>query len=131
MSAEAKDKRVLIVDDSTTIRKSAETILSKEGYVVDTAADGFQALAKIVAFKPDIIFLDIMMPRLDGYQVCAVVKSNPEFEHIPILMLSSKDSIFDKARGRIAGSEHFMTKPFSRHELLGMIDQHLGKGKEA
>lgn len=121
----AGGKKVLIVDDSATIRKTAESMLAKEGYVVETASDGFQALAKIVGFSPDIIFLDIMMPRLDGYQVCAIVKSNKEFKDVPVLMLTSKDSIFDKAKGRIAGSEYFMTKPFSRDELLKRIDEHL------
>ncbi|UJF25299.1 response regulator [Suttonella sp. R2A3] len=125
MSTENGSVKVLVVDDSTTIRKTAETILKKEGYSVETAEDGFKALSKVVAFKPDIIFLDIMMPRLDGYQVCSVVKSNEHFKQTPILMLSSKDSIFDKARGRIAGSEFFITKPFSRDQLLQAIDQHV------
>ncbi|MDO5091689.1 MAG: response regulator, partial [Cardiobacteriaceae bacterium] len=100
--------KVLIVDDSGTIRKTAEAILAKEGYTVASADDGFKALSKVMSFEPDIIFLDIMMPRLDGYQVCSVIKSNPKFEKTPVLMLSSKDSVFDKARGRIAGSEYFM-----------------------
>ncbi len=117
--------KVLIVDDSGTIRKTAEAILGKEGYNVSTAEDGFIAFTKIMAFKPDIIFLDIMMPRLDGYQVCSVIKSNPDFKDTPVLMLSSKDSVFDKARGKIAGSEHFMTKPFSRDELVGAIQKHV------
>ncbi|MBV7433484.1 response regulator [Cardiobacteriaceae bacterium TAE3-ERU3] len=125
MAAQNLDKKVLVVDDSTTIRRTAESMLGKEGYVVETASDGFQALAKIVEFKPDIIFLDIMMPRLDGYQVCSIVKSNPEYKHIPVLLLTSKDSIFDQAKGRIAGSEYFMTKPFSRDELLQGINEHL------
>ena len=125
MAAQNQDKKVLIVDDSTTIRRTAESILGKEGYAVETATDGFRALAKIVEFKPDIIFLDIMMPRLDGYQVCSIVKSNPEYKHIPVLLLTSKDSIFDQAKGRIAGSEYFMTKPFSRDELLQGINDHL------
>lgn len=117
--------KVLIVDDSGTIRKTAEAILAKEGYTVASVDDGFKALSKVMSFEPDIIFLDIMMPRLDGYQVCSVIKSNPKFEKTPVLMLSSKDSIFDKARGRIAGSEYFMTKPFSRDELLGAIQTHV------
>lgn len=127
MSDQNKGVKVLVVDDSGTIRKTAETILSKEGYVVASAEDGFSALSKVMAFQPDIIFLDIMMPRLDGYQVCAVIKNNPIFEKTPVLMLSSKDSVFDKARGRISGSEHFMTKPFSRDELLQAIDKYVGK----
>lgn len=125
MASQTQKKKVLVVDDSTTIRKTAESMLGKEGYQVETATDGFQALAKIVEFKPDIIFLDIMMPRLDGYQVCSIVKSNPDFKHIPVLLLTSKDSIFDQAKGRIAGSEHFMTKPFSPPELLQAINEHL------
>jgi type IV pili response regulator len=120
-----KSVKVLIVDDSGTIRKTAEAILTKEGYTVATAEDGFSALSKVMAFKPDLIFLDIMMPRLDGYQVCSVIKSNAAFAKTPVLMLSSKDSIFDKARGRIAGSEYFMTKPFSRDELLNAIRTHV------
>lgn len=127
MSSDKKDIKVLIVDDSGTIRKTAESILSKEGYTVASAEDGFSALSKVMAFKPDIIFLDIMMPRLDGYQVCSVIKNNPIFEKTPVLMLSSKDSVFDKARGRIAGSEHFMTKPFSRDELLNAISKYVNK----
>ena len=117
--------KVLIVDDSGTIRKTAEAILAKDGYTVASADDGFKALSKVMSFEPDIIFLDIMMPRLDGYQVCSVIKSNPKFVKTPVLMLSSKDSVFDKARGRIAGSEYFMTKPFSRDELLGAIQTHV------
>lgn len=119
--------RVLIVDDSGTIRKTAETILGKEGYTVSTAEDGFAAFSKIIAFKPTIIFLDIMMPRLDGYQVCSVVKNNPEYKNIPVVMLSSKDSVFDKAKGKIVGSEFFMTKPFSRDELLGAINEYVAR----
>lgn len=119
--------KVLIVDDSGTIRKAAVAILSKEGFDVATAEDGFSSFAKIVDFKPDIIFLDIMMPRLDGYQVCSVIKSNPQFKNTPVLMLSSKDSVFDKARGKIAGSEYFMTKPFSRDELLDAIRKHVSR----
>ena len=120
-----KSVKVLIVDDSGTIRKTAEAIITKEGYTVATAEDGFSALSKVMSFKPDLIFLDIMMPRLDGYQVCSVIKSNAAFAKTPVLMLSSKDSIFDKARGRIAGSEYFMTKPFSRDELLNAIRTHV------
>ncbi|SUO95343.1 response regulator [Suttonella ornithocola] len=117
--------KVLIVDDSGTIRKTAEAILGKEGYTVATAEDGFAAFSKIISFKPTVIFLDIMMPRLDGYQVCSVIKSNAEFKDTPVIMLSSKDSVFDKARGKIAGSECFMTKPFSRDELLEAIRKYV------
>lgn len=125
MSASNQSVKVLVVDDSGTIRKTAEAILSKEGYTVATADDGFKALSQVMAIKPDIIFLDIMMPRLDGYQVCSVIKSNEAFLKTPVIMLSSKDSVFDKARGRIAGSEFFMTKPFSRVELLDAIRTHV------
>ncbi len=126
MSQEAaKEKRILIVDDSETIRRTAEALLKKEGYQVAVAEDGLRAFAAIVDFKPQIIFLDIMMPRLDGYQVCSVIKNNPEYSHIPVIMLSSKDNIFDKARGRVSGSEFFMSKPFSKEELVSVVNQHL------
>ncbi|ABQ14071.1 response regulator [Dichelobacter nodosus] len=124
MAEASQSVKILIVDDSGTIRKTAEAILGKEGFQVATAEDGFAAFSKIIEFSPSIIFLDIMMPRLDGYQVCSVIKSNPEYKNIPVIMLSSKDSVFDKARGKIAGSEHFMTKPFSRDELLKAIQVH-------
>ncbi len=126
MSQEAnKNKKVLIVDDSETIRRTAEALLKREGYDVAVAEDGLRAFAAIVDFKPQIIFLDIMMPRLDGYQVCSVIKNNPEYNHIPVIMLSSKDNIFDKARGRVSGSECFMSKPFSKEELISVVNQYL------
>ncbi len=115
--------KAMVVDDSKTIRRTAETLLKKEGCEVVTAVDGFDALAKIVDYQPDIIFVDIMMPRLDGYQTCALVKNNEGFKKTPIIMLSSKDGVFDKAKGRIVGSDHYLTKPFSRDELLGVIKQ--------
>ncbi|MGY0398700.1 MAG: response regulator [Ostreibacterium sp.] len=121
------NKKILIVDDSETIRRTAEALLKKEGYEIKVAADGFQAFSAIVDFKPNIIFLDIMMPRLDGYQVCSVIKNNPEYNHIPVIMLSSKDNIFDKARGHVSGAEFFMSKPFSKEELVHVISQHLSK----
>lgn len=117
--------RILVIDDSKTIRRSAETLLVREGYEVITANDGYEALAKVVESEPDIIFIDIMMPRLDGYQTCALIKSNTLYSGIPIVLLSSKDSIFDKARGRIVGSQSYLTKPFSREDLLDVIDEHL------
>ncbi len=120
--------KVLIVDDSMTIRRTAETLLKREGYDVVTAEDGFEALSKIVDDRPDIIFLDIMMPRLDGYQTCAVIKNNTEFRSTPVIMLSSKDSIFDRARGSLVGSEQYVTKPFTREELLDAIQQHAPNG---
>ena len=113
--------KVLVIDDSKTIRRSAENLLTKEGYDVITATDGFDALAKIADSKPEIIFVDIMMPRLDGYQTCALIKNNSEFKTTPVVMLSSKDGLFDKAKGRIVGSDQYITKPFSRDELLGTI----------
>lgn len=117
---------VLIVDDSATIRRSAETMLSNEGFQVITAENGFEALSKVTRHRPDIIFVDIMMPRLDGYQTTAIIKNNAEFRDIPIIMLTSKDGLFDKARGRVVGSDLYLTKPFTREELLGAVRQHVG-----
>lgn len=113
--------RVMVIDDSKTIRRTAETLLKNVGCDVITAIDGFDALARIVDYHPHIIFVDIMMPRLDGYQTCALVKNNPAFKSIPVIMLSSKDGLFDKAKGRIVGVDQFLTKPFSKEELLGAI----------
>jgi len=115
----------MVIDDSKTIRRSAETLLSKEGCEVVTASDGFEALAKIAEHKPNIIFVDIMMPRLDGYQTCALIKHNSLFKSTPVIMLSSKDSIFDRARGRIVGSEQYLTKPFTKEDLLSAIKEHV------
>jgi twitching motility two-component system response regulator PilG len=117
--------KVMVIDDSKTIRRTAETLLKKEGCEVLTAVDGFEALAKISDQKPAIIFVDIMMPRLDGYQTCALIKNNPLFRATPVIMLSSKDGLFDKARGRIVGAEQYLTKPFTRDELLGAIHRHV------
>ena len=119
--------KVLVIDDSKTIRRTAETLLSKEGCEVFTAVDGFDALAKIADHQPDIVFVDIMMPRLDGYQTCALIKHNKVFRSIPVIMLSSKDGLFDRARGRIVGSEHYLTKPFTKDELLSAIESHIGR----
>lgn len=116
--------KVMVIDDSKTIRRTAETLLKKEGCEVITANDGFEALAKIADHQPQIIFVDIMMPRLDGYQTCALIKHNQTLRNIPVIMLSSKDGLFDRARGRIVGSEQYLTKPFTREELLGAIQQH-------
>jgi len=113
--------KVLIIDDSKTIRRTAETLLSKEGCTVFTAVDGFDALSKIADHRPDVIFVDIMMPRLDGYQTCSLIKHNSNFKNTPVIMLSSKDGLFDRARGRIVGSEQYLTKPFTKDELLGAI----------
>jgi twitching motility two-component system response regulator PilG len=117
--------KVLVIDDSKTIRRMAETLLSKEGCEVFTAVDGFDALAKIADHQPDIVFVDIMMPRLDGYQTCSLIKNNRVFRDTPVVMLSSKDGLFDRARGRIVGSEQYLTKPFTKDELLGAIYSHL------
>lgn len=117
--------KVMVIDDSKTIRRTAETLLKKEGCEVVTAVDGFEALAKIADNQPNIIFVDIMMPRLDGYQTCALIKNNQTFRKTPVIMLSSKDGLFDKARGRIVGSEQYLTKPFTRDELLGAIRRHV------
>ena len=121
MDENLKGVKVLVIDDSKTIRRSAETLLAKEGYDVITAIDGFDALAKIADSRPEIIFVDIMMPRLDGYQTCALIKNNAEFKATPVVMLSSKDGLFDRAKGRIVGSDRYLTKPFSKEELLGAI----------
>lgn len=117
--------RVMVIDDSKTIRRTAETLLKREGAEVITAVDGFEALAMIADQEPQIIFVDIMMPRLDGYQTCTLIKNNPRFRNTPVIMLSSKDGLFDKARGRIVGSEQYVTKPFTREELLDAIRKHV------
>jgi len=120
-----KGLKVMVVDDSKTIRRSAENLLTKAGCEVVTAGDGFESLAKIAEHEPDIIFIDIMMPRLDGYQACALIKHNSKFRNTPVIMLTSKDSIFDRARGRLVGSEQYLTKPFSKEDLLGAIKEHV------
>ena len=131
MSSEDTDEigglRVMVIDDSKTIRRTAETLLSKAGCEVLTATDGFEALSIIADSHPDLIFVDIMMPRLDGYQTCALIKHNELYRDIPVIMLSSKDGLFDRARGRIVGSEQYLTKPFTRDELLGAIKRHAAK----
>jgi len=125
MEQDLNGLKVMIIDDSKTIRRTAETLLQKEGCEVITAEDGFDALAKIADHKPHIIFVDVMMPRLDGYQTCALIKNNSDFKSTPVIMLSSKDGLFDKAKGRIVGSDQYLTKPFSRTELLEAIQQHV------
>jgi twitching motility two-component system response regulator PilG len=115
---------ILVVDDSATIRRSAESMLAKEGFSVIAAENGFDALSRITRHKPDLIFVDIMMPRLDGYQTTAIIKNNPEFRNTPVIMLTSKDGLFDKARGRVVGSDLYLTKPFTREELLVAVKQH-------
>jgi len=123
-SSTSRKLRVLVVDDSATIRRSAETMLANEGCEVITAENGFEALSKITRHHPDMIFVDIMMPRLDGYQTCAIIKNNAEFRETPVVMLTSKDGLFDMARGRVVGSDQYLTKPFTRDELLGAVKQH-------
>jgi twitching motility two-component system response regulator PilG len=118
---------VMVVDDSQTIRRSAETLLSREGYSVITAEDGYEALSKIAHHHPEIIFVDIMMPRLDGYQVCALIKANPKFSKTPVIMLSSRDGLFDRARGRIVGSDQYLTKPFTKDELVNAVQAYVKK----
>lgn len=127
MDDEFQGLKVMVIDDSKTIRRTAETLLKKVGCEVITATDGFEALAKIADHRPQIIFVDIMMPRLDGYQTTALIKNNKVFKKTPVIMLSSKDGLFDRARGRIVGSEQYLTKPFTKEELLGAIKKHVAR----
>ena len=117
--------RVLVIDDSNTIRRSAELFLRQAGYEVILAEDGFDALAKISDHQPQVIFVDIMMPRLDGYQTCALIKQNPQLKATPVIMLSSKDGVFDRARGRLAGSDRYLTKPFTQEGLIEAVTQYV------
>lgn len=117
-------KKVLVIDDSNTIRRSAEIFLKQGGYEVVLAEDGFDALSKVNDHDPDVIFCDILMPRLDGYQTCAIIKRNPRFTSTPVIMLSSKDGLFDKARGRMVGSQDYLTKPFTKDQLLQAVAQY-------
>jgi twitching motility two-component system response regulator PilG len=117
-------RKVLVIDDSNTIRRSAEIFLKQGGYEVVLAEDGFDALSKVSDHAPDVIFCDILMPRLDGYQTCAIIKRNPRFANTPVIMLSSKDGLFDKARGRMVGSQDYLTKPFTKDQLLQAVAQH-------
>jgi twitching motility two-component system response regulator PilG len=122
--AETVAIRVLVIDDSNTIRRSAEIFLKQGGYEVLLAEDGFDALSKVNDHQPDLIFCDILMPRLDGYQTCAIIKRNAKFAGVPVIMLSSKDGLFDKARGRMVGSEDYLTKPFTKDQLLQAVEHH-------
>ena len=117
--------RVLVIDDSNTIRRSAELYLRQGGCEVMLAEDGFDALAKVIDFQPGIIFIDILMPRLDGYQTCALIKKHPKYSGTPIVMLSSKDGLFDRVRGRLVGSDQYLTKPFTKEELLKAVTEHV------
>ncbi|WP_028693541.1 response regulator [Pseudomonas cremoricolorata] len=117
--------KVMVIDDSRTIRRTAQLLLGEAGCEVITASDGFDALAKIVDHAPQIIFVDVLMPRLDGYQTCALIKHNSAFKDTPVILLSSRDGVFDKARGRVVGSDQFLTKPFSKQALLDAIRAHV------
>ncbi len=123
MSIPSSGLKVLVIDDSNTIRRSAEIFLKQGGHEVLLAEDGFDALAKVNDFHPNLIFCDILMPRLDGYQTCAIIKRNARFSNVPIVMLSSKDGVFDKARGRMVGSQEYLTKPFTKDQLLQTVQQ--------
>ena len=123
-AAGASTLRILVVDDSSTIRRSAESMLKAEGYDVVTAENGFEALSMVARHNPDLIFVDIMMPRLDGYQTCAIIKNNAQYRTTPVVMLTSKDGLFDQARGRVVGSDLYLTKPFTKEELLAAVAQH-------
>jgi twitching motility two-component system response regulator PilG len=123
--------KVLVVDDSNTIRRSAEIFLKQGGFEVLLAEDGFDALAKVNDYQPHLIFCDILMPRLDGYQTCAIIKRNAKFSNVPVVMLSSKDGVFDKARGRMAGAQDYLTKPFSKEQLLQAVQQFAGSAQGA
>ncbi|WP_028450402.1 MULTISPECIES: twitching motility response regulator PilG [Chitinibacter] len=118
--------KVMVIDDSNTIRRSAEIFLGQAGCEVILAEDGFDALAKIADHHPHVIFVDVMMPRLDGYQTCALIKKNPRFKSTPVVMLSSKDGLFDRARGRMVGSDEYLTKPFTKDSLLTAVRSHAG-----
>ena len=123
MNKPAPTFKVLVIDDSNTIRRSAEIFLKQGGHQIMLAEDGFDALAKINDFEPQLIFCDILMPRLDGYQTCAIIKRNEKFSAVPVIMLSSKDGVFDKARGRMTGAQDYLTKPFTKDQLLKAVQQ--------
>ena len=125
MDEKLQNLKVMVIDDSKTIRRTAETLLQREGFNVVTAVDGFEALSKIAEANPDIVFVDIMMPRLDGYQTCALIKNSQNYQNIPVIMLSSKDGLFDQAKGRVVGSDEYLTKHFSKDELLNAIRNHV------
>jgi twitching motility two-component system response regulator PilG len=123
-----KGVKVMVIDDSNTIRRSAEIFLTKAGCEVILAQDGFDALSKITDHQPDVVFVDIMMPRLDGYQTCSLIKRNVKYRSTPVIMLSSKDGLFDRARGRMVGSDEYLTKPFTKDTLLSAVREHMGTG---
>jgi twitching motility two-component system response regulator PilG len=123
--------KVMVIDDSNTIRRSAEIFLAQAGCRVVLAEDGFDALAKVADHQPDVVFVDIMMPRLDGYQTCALIKKNQRFAGTPVIMLSSKDGLFDRARGRMVGSDEYLTKPFTKESLLRAVAAHVASRSTA
>ena len=123
MNATVTNFKVLVIDDSNTIRRSAEIFLKQGGHEVLLAEDGFDALSKVFDYQPHLIFCDILMPRLDGYQTCAIIKRNAKFNNVPVVMLSSKDGVFDKARGRMVGAQDYLTKPFTKDQLLQAVRQ--------
>jgi twitching motility two-component system response regulator PilG len=123
-----KGVKVMVIDDSNTIRRSAEIFLNQAGCEVILAQDGFDALAKITDHQPDVVFVDIMMPRLDGYQTCSLIKRNAKYRTTPVIMLSSKDGLFDRARGRMVGSDEYLTKPFTKDTLLTAVREHAAVG---
>ncbi len=120
-------EKVMIIDDSKTICKSAELFLGNAGYKVICVENGFDALIKVMEERPDILFIDVMMPKLDGYQTCQIIKQNPEFSSLPIIILSSKDGVFDKARGKIVGSTEYLTKPFTKEGIVEVVKKYLNK----
>ena len=126
-----KGVKVMVIDDSNTIRRSAEIFLNQAGCEVILALDGFDALAKIADHQPQVVFVDIMMPRLDGYQTCSLIKRNNRYRTTPVVMLSSKDGLFDRARGRMVGSDEYLTKPFTKETLLNAVRHHAVSGRVA
>ena len=122
--------KAVLIDDSNTIRRSGEIFLSQAGCRVVLAEDGFDGLSKVVDYQPDIIFVDVMMPRLDGYQTCALIKGHPQFKNIPVIMLTSKDTLFDRARAKLAGSEQYLIKPFNKKSLVDAVITHAKKSEE-
>ena len=113
--------KIMVIDDSSTIRRSAEIFLGQAGYQVVLAEDGFDALAKMSDTRPALIFCDIVRPRIDGYQTGAIIKKSTRFHTTPVIMLSSKDGLFDRARGTLVGSDAYLTKPFTKDSLLKMV----------
>lgn len=123
--------KVMVIDDSNTIRRSAEIFLKQVGCEVILAEDGFDALSKIASHLPEVIFVDIMMPRLDGYQTCSLIKRNSRFKSTPVIMLSSKDGVFDRARGRMVGSDQYLTKPFTQESLIEAVKAYASSGSQS